>query len=149
MLSVLGDALVISEELVDLGFDIYESLAEYPEVVCTRGEFEALLRHELVGQVFNPPIRTRAKLAKQAVAAALGYPVPGAFRKVKPRFPGQDLDVYVQLGMSSHFGPTVRTEIGPTSSRSADQRVSLLTQKTLEGIRNGGEESVVVELGSF
>lgn len=79
-----------------MGFDIYEPLTEHPEVVYTAGELEALLRVELVGQVFDAPIRTRAKLAKQAVAAALGYPVPQTLRKTKPRFPGQDLDVYVQ-----------------------------------------------------
>ncbi len=30
------------------------------------------------------------------VCAALGYPVPSSFRRVQPRFPGQDLDIYVQ-----------------------------------------------------
>ena len=35
-------------------------------------------------------------MAKAAVCRALGYPVPVAFKRVKPRFPGQDLDVYVQ-----------------------------------------------------
>ena len=92
----LNAALVIREAIGQLGFDIYEPLAEHPHVVYTSAELEALLRHELVGEVFDAPIRTRAKLAKQAVAAALGYPVPASLRNTKPRFPGQDLDVYVQ-----------------------------------------------------
>jgi hypothetical protein len=92
----LHDALAIREAVSARGFDIYEPLTEHPEVVYTSAELEALLEHELVGQVFDAPIRTRAKLAKQAVAAALGYPVPATLQKTKPRFPGQDLDVYVQ-----------------------------------------------------
>jgi len=94
--AALNDALAIREAVRDLGFDIYEPLTEHPEVVYTPAELEALLRHELVGEVFDAPIRTRGKLAKQAVAAALGYPVPTTLRKARPRFPGQDLDVYVQ-----------------------------------------------------
>jgi len=82
--------------IAESGFDIYEPLTEHPEVVYATTELEALLRAELVGQVFNAPIRTRAKLAKQAVASALGYPIPPTLRDTKPRFPGQDLDVYVQ-----------------------------------------------------
>lgn len=92
----LDDARAIREAVADLGFDIYEPLAKYPEVVYTRGELEALLAHELAGQVFAGPIRTRSKHAKEAVCKALGYRVPSAFRRVRPRFPGQDLDVYVQ-----------------------------------------------------
>lgn len=94
--SVLDDARAIREIIVELGFDIYEPLTKHPEVVYTREELEELLRHELDGSVFAGPIRTRSKLAKAAVCRALGYSAPGAFRRVKPRFPGQDLDVYVQ-----------------------------------------------------
>ena len=94
--STLHDARVIRAAIAQLGFDIYEPLTEHPEVVYTTTELEALLRAELVGEVFDAPIRTRAKLAKQAVASALGYPVPQTLRTTKPRFPGQDLDVYVQ-----------------------------------------------------
>ena len=95
-MSVLNDALGIREAISELGFDIYEPLTEHPEAVYTHHELENLLRHELAGSVFAGPIRTRSKLAKQAVCRALGYPVPTSFRRVKPRFPGQDLDVYVQ-----------------------------------------------------
>ena len=94
--SPLHDALAIREAVVALGFDIYEPLVRYPEVVYEQAELEALLSHELAGAVFTGPIRTRSKLAKEAVCRALGYPVPSSFKRVKPRFPGQDLDVYVQ-----------------------------------------------------
>lgn len=94
--STLDDALAIREAISELGFDIYEPLTEHPEAVYTHQELEELLRHELAGSVFAGPIRARSKLAKEAVCRALGYPVPASFRRVKPRFPGQDLDVYVQ-----------------------------------------------------
>jgi hypothetical protein len=109
--NALHDALAIREAVAELGFDIYEPLKEHPEVVYTSAELEALLKHELVGQVFDAPIRTRAKLAKQAVAAALGYPVPATLQKTKPRFPGQDLDVYVQ---QSNNLQVWNEEINPT-----------------------------------
>ncbi len=96
MSSVLDDARAIREAIVEIGFDIYEALSEHPEVVYSRAELEELLRHELAGAVFAAPIRTRSKLVKEAVCRALGYPLPGAFKRIKPRFPGQDLDVYVQ-----------------------------------------------------
>lgn len=95
-MSPLEDARVIREAIAELGFDVYEPLSEHPELVYTRAELEELLRHELAGSVFAGPIRTRSKLAKKAVCRALGYPVPASFKRVKPRLPGQDLDVYVQ-----------------------------------------------------
>jgi hypothetical protein len=61
--------------------------------------------------VFDAPIRTRAKLAKQAVAAALGYPVPRSLKKTRPRFPGQDLDVYAQ---QSNNLQVCNDEVNPT-----------------------------------
>jgi hypothetical protein len=33
---------------------------------------------------------------KSKICEALGYPVPTSFKKTKPRFPGQDFDVYTQ-----------------------------------------------------
>jgi hypothetical protein len=79
------------------GFDVYEPLKKHPKLVYALDELEARLREDLIGQRFPGPIRTRSKLAKTAVCKALGYPSPKAFRRVQPRFPGQDLDVHVQL----------------------------------------------------
>lgn len=94
--SILEDARDVRRALVAAGLDIYEPLLEHPDFVYSNAQLEALLRHELAGAVFRGPIRTRSKVAKAAVCRALGYPVPVAFKRVKPRFPGQDLDVYVQ-----------------------------------------------------
>jgi len=60
---------------------------------------EVLLQTELAGHRFEAvALRTRSKLAKSEVCRVLGYPVPKSFRKMKhqARFPGQNLDTYVQ-----------------------------------------------------
>lgn len=62
----------------------------------TDDEIEELLLARLVGRDLSAPIRTRSKIVKQMVAAALGYQPPLTFPRTQPRFPGQDLDVYVQ-----------------------------------------------------
>jgi hypothetical protein len=78
------------------GFSIYEPLQRHPELVYGVDDLEARLSDELVGRYFPGPVKTRSKLAKAAVCEALGYPASGSFRRVQPRFPGQDLDVFVQ-----------------------------------------------------
>lgn len=42
------------------------------------------------------PLRTRSKKIKQKICQVLGYPVPGSFKRTRPRFPGQNFDCYVQ-----------------------------------------------------
>lgn len=79
------------------GLDIYADVdALQPAVFFPDRELEAYLNYALRGQVLGGPIRTRSKLAKQLVAGALGYGTPSSFKRTKPRFPGQDLDVHVQ-----------------------------------------------------
>ena len=79
------------------GLDIYAAI----DVISTDlffpdDELEAHLDRTLRGEILGGPIRTRSKLAKQLVARALGYGMPPTFKRTKPRFPGQDLDVHVQ-----------------------------------------------------
>ncbi len=80
-----------------LGIDIYTDVHSVETGLFYPGEeLESYLDHVLRGQKIGGPIRTRSKLAKQMVAEALGYSRPVSFKRTKPRFPGQDLDVYVQ-----------------------------------------------------
>ncbi len=79
------------------GRSIYDDLSDAPHLIYELAELQERLNQCLVGQVWDYPIRTRSKVAKQMVAEALGYPVPSSFRKVRPRFPGQRLDVAVQM----------------------------------------------------
>jgi len=78
------------------GKTIYDPLDQSPELVLTTKELEQSLREKLSGLLLDQPIRTRSKVVKSAIAKSLGYPVPRSFLKSKPRFPGQDFDVYVQ-----------------------------------------------------
>lgn len=59
-------------------------------------ELEQLLSSRLVGLSLDLPLRTRSKLVKSMVCEALGYSAPKAFKRTKPRFIGQNLDIYVQ-----------------------------------------------------
>ena len=60
-------------------------------------DLEAILQAALAGQSYaGLAIKTRSKLAKQQVCQALGYPVPNSFKRVQPRFRGQQFDTYVQ-----------------------------------------------------
>lgn len=60
-------------------------------------DLEHMLQTSMAGiSLAGLPLRTRSKVVKQHICRALGYPVPKRFRKTRPRFPGQDFDVYVQ-----------------------------------------------------
>ena len=76
---------------------IYDAvLPSHSDLFFSDDELEVVLSDDLVGRQLAGPIRTRSKIAKQVVATALGYHPPSTFKKTRPRFPGQDLDVYVQ-----------------------------------------------------
>lgn len=77
--------------------DIYEPLLPgRSRLFFPDHELEALIADHLLGLELSGPIRRRSKIAKILVAEALGYGAPASFKRTMPRFPGQDLDVYVQ-----------------------------------------------------
>ena len=68
-----------------------------PNLWIPTPDLEQLLNRAMAGiSLGELPIRTRSKVVKQQVCRALGYPVPDAFKKTQPRFPGQHFDTYVQ-----------------------------------------------------
>lgn len=76
---------------------IYDPIEVGSELWIPSKELERLLNDALRG--FNTagmPPRTRSKEVKTRVCIALGYPVPEGFKRTRPRFPGQDIDTYVQ-----------------------------------------------------
>lgn len=83
-------------EIAASGLSIYDDLSQRPQLVYDLSTLEARLHRALHGLRLNYPLRTRARVAKAAVATALGYAAPKSFQKTQPRFPGQDLDVFVQ-----------------------------------------------------
>jgi hypothetical protein len=64
----------------------------------TPHELEDLLRAELIGRtdLGGLPVRTRSKIAKTLVCEALGYAAPVSFKRVNPRLPHPNADVYAQ-----------------------------------------------------
>jgi len=78
------------------GLSIYDSLADRPELFVETCMLQRILNEALVGLSLDYPIRTRSKVLKKEVCAALGYPVPERFGRTKPRFPGQNFDTFVQ-----------------------------------------------------
>lgn len=78
--------------------DIYQNLMpDRADLIFADEELQALLTARLTGSTLTGPLRSRSKSAKQLVAIAMGYKPPTSFRKMQPRFPGQNLDVYVQV----------------------------------------------------
>lgn len=84
------------------GKDIYQPI-EIGDADCwiPTQRLEEMLNRALRGKSLEGlPLRTRSKIVKSAVCEALGYPVPGSFKRAQPRFPGQQLDVYVQKALN-------------------------------------------------
>ena len=60
-------------------------------------DLEYILSKALIGiSLVGLPLRTRSKFVKSQICQALGYPVPTSFKKTRPRFIGQNFDVYTQ-----------------------------------------------------
>lgn len=60
-------------------------------------ELEILLNVGLRGfSTWGMSPRTRSKAVKTEICRILGYPIPLAFKKTKPRFLGQNFDTYIQ-----------------------------------------------------
>ena len=60
-------------------------------------QLQAFLQEQLAGlSLAGIPLRTRSKVVKSAICRALGYPVPESFKKIHPRFPAQNFDIYTQ-----------------------------------------------------
>jgi hypothetical protein len=78
------------------GLSIYDTLEQRSDLLLDRQSLETVLNQGLRGLDLNYKIRTRSKVVKAKICELLGYPVPPAFRRTRPRFPGQDFDVYVQ-----------------------------------------------------
>lgn len=80
-------------------YDIIDPLdADY---YIPTGELERILHGALVGtSMAGMAPRTRSKVVKTKVCEALGYPVPKSFKKVQPRFTGQNFDTYNQQALN-------------------------------------------------
>lgn len=77
------------------GAGIADLLDTQPGCRYTTAELHARLQG-LLGKELAGANRSRSLHAKRMVAEALGYDAPKSFKRSIPRFPGMDLDVYVQ-----------------------------------------------------
>jgi hypothetical protein len=89
-------SIEIVKAISESGLTIYDSLHKRPELFIDNDTLQSILNSALSGLLLNQPLRTRSKVLKTQVCAALGYPVPKSFKKTQPRFPGQNFDTYVQ-----------------------------------------------------
>lgn len=80
------------------GLDMYAPIeVGDPSLWIPARELGKLLTNALVGHAFaGMPNRTRSKAVKAAVCEAMGYPACNRFRRTRPQFPGQHLDVHSQ-----------------------------------------------------
>jgi hypothetical protein len=85
-------------EIAKSGRTIYDTLqGEDARLRIPTDILEQLLHDGMRGLCLEGlPLRTRSKVVKEHLCRALGYPVPVSFKKTQPRFPGQQLDTYVQ-----------------------------------------------------
>jgi len=86
----------IAKAISASGLTIYDSLQDHPDLCIPNDTLEAVLNRGLKGLILDQPLRTRSKVLKSKVCSVLGYPVPNSFKRVQPRFPGQNFDTYVQ-----------------------------------------------------
>ena len=78
------------------GLSIYDAVEVGSPLWIPSPELENILDAGLHGMnLAGLPLRTRSKRVKERVCEALGYPVPKSFDRKRPRFPGQQLDIYV------------------------------------------------------
>ncbi len=120
---------------------------------------ETILTQKLRGiSLAGLPNRTRSKVAKQRVCEALGYPIPKSFKRTKPRFPGQNFDVYTQKANNlqvwndevdafrryaiiqiSEIGVITKVKVISGSVLAALDKTGTLTQKYQARYTPGGE----------
>ena len=127
---------VKANQIAKSGLTIYDSLVDRPDLYFATRELEQALTPKLVGENLNEKIRTRSKTARSMVCKAIGYPVPQAFRKTQPRFPGQNFDVYVQKSnnlqiWNEALSPSRRYVLIHLDDESVVDRVRVLTGKDL------------------
>ena len=133
------------EAIRDSGLTIYDHIEiGDPALWVPIRELEDTLNAAITGASLEGlPIRTRSKAVKELVCRALGYPVPSSFKKTRPRFPGQLLDIYVQKSSNlqiwnENISPTRRYAIVIVGKDDIVARVKVVTGRFLAQLDNTG-----------
>jgi len=127
------------------GYSIYDGIEiGDPKLWVPSAELEEILDIKLRGiKLTGLPLRTRSKVVKEYVCRALGYPVPKSFQKTQPRFPGQNIDTYVQKSnnlqvWNEELDPIRRYVLIRLSSDDEITRVKVVTGKDLASLDTTG-----------
>ena len=131
------------ERMSQSGKTIYDGIMEREGLFLPLGELETALRRSLIGLNLDYPLRTRSKVLKSKICEILGYPVPQAFRKTHPRFPGQDFDTYIQKSnnlqiWNEEIVPTRRYVIVRVDEQSVVTAVRVVTGEHLARLDTTG-----------
>lgn len=120
------------------GFDIYSPIdVGDANFWIPTPHLETLLNQALIGlDLRRLALRTRSKVVKAAVCAALGYPVPKSFKKTQPRFSGQQLDTYTQKSRNlqiwnEELSPTRRYAIIQISDQDIVLKIKVVNGQVL------------------
>ena len=93
------DAGSIKKLITASGLGLHDGLGSRTDLYLEDASIETLVSSMMIGiQVGGMPPRTRSKFIKGKLCETFGYPTPIAFKRVRPPFTGQNLDVYTQKG---------------------------------------------------
>ena len=126
------------------GLTIYDAVEVGSRLWIPSPELETILDAGLRGMdLVGLPLRTRSKRVKEGVCEALGYPVPTAFGRKRPRFPGQQLDIYVQKSnnlqvWNEQLDAIRRYALVRVSAENVIARVKVVTGDTLAELDTTG-----------
>jgi hypothetical protein len=127
------------------GLSIYDPIAVGdPKFWIPTNDLESLLDTGLRGlRLTGLPLRSRSKFVKQRICELLGYPVPSAFKRTCPRFPGQAFDAYVQKSdnlqvWNEELAVSRRYVVIRVSARDVVTRVKVVTGDTLAVLDSTG-----------
>ena len=127
------------------GLSIYDPIEPgHPRLWIPTSELEVLLGAGLQGvSLAGLALRTRSKAVKEHVCRILGYPIPRSFRRTRPRFAGQDFDIYVQKSnnlqiWNEELAPCRRYVLIRVTDESLIARVKVVTGKRLSSLDTTG-----------
>lgn len=143
--SAPGDAAAIVRAIRESGKSIYDlPTSGDAHLWLPNRQLENLLSDRLRGMsLVGLPLKTRSRAVREAVCKALGYPVPPAFRRTRPRFPAQNLDVYVQKAnnlqvWNENLDGARRYGLVRVSSNDTVQRVKVIDGRALAAFDRTG-----------
>jgi hypothetical protein len=138
MIEDQNNAEFFPSEISASGTTIYDEIpVGHPRLWIPTPQLERLLQKGLQGKsLAGLPLRTRSKVVKEEICHVLGYPIPKSFKKTKPRFPSQLLDIYTQKSnnlqiWNEEISGTRRYAIIRVSEDDQITRVKVVTGDTL------------------